>query len=377
VGVQLVRVKDGTPLWAGRFDATSTDIFKVQDSISEQAAKALLGKLTGEDEKRLTKRYTDNAEAYQLYLQGRYHYNRSTEESLKKAIDYYNKAIETDQGYALAYAGLSIAYNALGYGGWARFEDVVEKQKWNAEKAIAIDDTLAEAHLALAIYLENQWEWQASEEEYRRAIALNPNFAHTWLELSGFLLKPRRWDEAVSDAKRALELEPASYFVNTHMAFIYYMTGRFKESIAAMRKAQEFAPNPDEERRLVDCRMHELETNYAEAIKCLQSLTPHDQPEARPSLRLAILYAKSGNEKESRKLIAEAISKSQRQHVESSRVAAAFAALHDNDRAFAWLEKACDSRDPALPYVNSDPAYDNLRPDPRWTSLIQRMGLQP
>lgn len=207
---------------------------------------------------------------------------------------------------------------------------------------------------------------------------MNPNFAHTWLELSGFLLKPHRWDEAVLDAKRALELEPASYFLNRHMAFISYMTGRLKESIDVMRKAQEFAPDPDQERRLVDCRIRELEMNYAEAIKCLQTLTAHDAPDAKSSLRLLFFTqspamkkkAESSSRKRYRNRIANKLNR-----IGSLRLLRLCTTMID--QAFTWLEKAYESRNPALPYVNSDPAFDNLRPDPRWTSLIKRMGLQP
>ena len=184
--MQLIRVSDGKPLWADTFDERFTNIFAVQDSISKQVAQRLVAQLTGEEQRQLAKRYTDNTEAYQLYLKGRFFWNKFNEDGLNKAIDYFKQAIAIDPNYALAYAGLSVSYNVQGAIGVLPPAQTWTDARWTAEKAVALDDSLAEGHSALgAVKLLYEWDWPAADRELKRAIELNPNNAEAH-ELSGY-----------------------------------------------------------------------------------------------------------------------------------------------------------------------------------------------
>jgi TolB-like protein/Flp pilus assembly protein TadD len=242
VTVQLISVRESVPLWAHSFDERFTDIFTVQDSISAQVADALTLKLTGEEQKLLAKRYTDNVEAYQSYLRGRYFMNKRNEEGLRKGIGYFTEAIEKEPGYALAYAGLADAYSVLGFYQFDKLapEESFQRAKAAALKALELDETLAEAHASLALArVDVDHDEAGAEREYRRAIELNPNYAtaHHWY--SDFLAALDRQDEAMAEIRRALELDPLSLVINATLGERLFYARRYDEALIQLHKTLE------------------------------------------------------------------------------------------------------------------------------------------
>ena len=237
VNARLIRVRDGASLWAGTFDEKFTDVFAVQDAISQKVAEALALRLSGDEKRQLTKRSTDNLEAYQLYLTGRFHWNLLTPDEITKSIGYFEKAIALDPTYAMAYFGLADAYRALSINGDCRPNDVLPKAKAAARKAIALDPTLAEPHVTLAfIHIWFDWDWAGAEAEAKRAIELNPNLAFSHVVYSQLLTALGRHPEAVSEAIRARQLDPVSPIINTLEGLSYYYAGRFDEAARASRR---------------------------------------------------------------------------------------------------------------------------------------------
>jgi TolB-like protein len=244
VTARLVRASDGQPLWANQFDEPFTDIFKVEDAISEKLAAALVLSLSGPEQERMVRRETTSPEAYQLYLKGRYFWEKRTEEGLKKSIEFFQQAIDLDPAYAMAYSGLADAYAQLpGYGATASME-VYPKAKAAAAKALALDDDLAEAHTSAATVLSYfEWDWAAAEDEYRKALALNPNYAAAHHRLGVHLAAMARADEAVSELHRAQEMDPLSLIINSLLGFAYFQAHQYDEAIDQLRKTIEMDRN--------------------------------------------------------------------------------------------------------------------------------------
>jgi tetratricopeptide (TPR) repeat protein len=245
VTARLVSVRDGSLLWAENFDEGFTDIFKVEDSISGKVAAALALKLSGEQQKRLTKRYTEDAEAYRFYLKGRYFWNKRTEEDFNRGIAQFQLAIENDHGYALAYAGLADSYIGLTFYNFAAPHETMPKAKAAAMNALALDNALAEAHTSLAHVLVNyDWNWSEAEREFKRSNELKPDYAtaHQWYAIH-YLTATGRLEEALQEMKQALELEPTSLVMNTFMGATLFYMGRYDEAIDQCRKTIEMEPN--------------------------------------------------------------------------------------------------------------------------------------
>jgi len=373
VTVRLVKVADEEVLWAGQFDEKFTDIFAVQDSISERVAAALALKLTGEEQKRLTKRYTDNTVAYQLYLKGRYNWNKTTEEGLKKAIDFFNQAIEKDPSYALAYAGLADAYTSLDWYGVLSTKEANPRAKAAAIKALEIDETLAEAHASLAAVRQYEWDWAGAEREYQRAIGLNPNYAvaHQWYGV--YLAYMGRMDEGIAEMTRAQELDPLSLAINAQLGFLFYLARRYDQAIEQCQRTLEMEPGY-EEARIYLAWIYVQKGMYEEAIAQYQKLKG-DIPDVLAMLGAA--YAVSGQRGKARDVLAELKEISQRRYVPPVFVAAIYTGLGDKDQAFAWLEKAYEDRDESFVGLKVLPLFDPLRSDQRFADLLRRMGLVP
>src|SRR5207237_397156 len=223
ITVRLVRTSDGQPIWAEQFDEQATDVFKLQDSISEKVTSALALKLSTAEQKLLTKRYTDNPEAQQLYIKGRYFWNKRTAEGLQKSIEYFQQAVDLDPHYALAYTGLADAYLQLPAYSQTASMEVYPKAKAAAARALELDDALAEAHNSAAGVLSYfEWNWAAAEAEYRRAIALNPNYASAHHRLGVQLAAQGRADEALRELQRAQQLDPLYLIINSLMGLTYF-----------------------------------------------------------------------------------------------------------------------------------------------------------
>jgi len=375
VRVSLVRIADAQPLWAEQFDEKFTDILAVQDSISERVAGALLVKLTGEERGLLKKRYTENTEAYQLYLKGRYFWNKRTEESLNQAIDYFNQAIDIDPNYALAYAGMAVSYDLLRAIGSLPPMEAMPKTKAAAIKALEIDDTLAEAHTALArIKLNYDWDWSGAERDFKRAIELNPNYptGHHWY--AWYLAAMERHTEAIAEMKRAQELDPLSLVINTDVGWIFYYARQYDQAIAELQKTLEM--DPDFVRAHLRLGLSYLQKSMnKEAIETLQKATDISERSTEIVAFLGYAYAISGNKSEAQKILNDLQEGSRRRYVSPYYIAVIYTGLGEKEQAFKWLEKAYEERSGRLVYLEVEPMFDPLRADPRFTDLLRRVGL--
>jgi serine/threonine-protein kinase len=377
VTVRLMSVKDGSPLWAGQFDEKLTDLFAVQDSISEQVAGALAVKLTGEERGLLRKRYTEDSEAYQLCLKGRYFWSQRTEEGLKKGIEYFQQAIALDPAYALAYSGLADSYTTLGYLSYLAPNDSFPRAKEAATKAVELDPTLAEPHTSLAYAkLYYDWDWEGAEREFKQAIALNPNYAtgHHWYSV--FLTAMERPDEARIEIKRAQELDPLSLIINTDVGFEMSYARHYDQAIEQLQTTLEMNPKFPLARLWLG-RAYQQKGKYEEAIAEFE-----EAEAALPNWVVTIagtgyVYGIWGKKREAQKVLDQLNRLSKQKYVTPYGVALVYAGLGEKDQAFAWLDKAYKDRSHWLVWSKLDPRWDGLRSDSRFTDLLRRVGLAP
>ena len=375
VTVRLLRVADGVPLWAGQFDEKMTDIFAVQDSISERLTAALAVKLTSEEQRRLTKRNTDDTEAYQLYLKGRYHLNRLTDDGFFKGRDYFQQAIDKDPNYALAYAGLADAYNALGGFDTLASKETFPKAREAAEKALELDESLAEAHSALAVVkFSYDWEFTAAEREFRRALEINPNYSDAHKMNSYYLTAMGRFDDALKEMTRAQELDPLNLEKIAGSGEVLYHQRRYDQAIEQYGKALEMDPNSGFVHWALG-RTLLAQGKYDEAVAELKKSIPLSGESPDEPAELARAYALSGRRDEARKILEELKSLSARKQVAPSVVAAIYGALGDKAQAFELFERAFKERDVILVLLNVEPMFDPLRSEPRFAELASRVGL--
>jgi DNA-binding winged helix-turn-helix (wHTH) protein/Tfp pilus assembly protein PilF len=371
--VQLIGVADGAPLWAGKFDAEFTDIFAVQDTISEQVARALALKLNEAEQRRLTKHHTDNAEAYQLYLQGRYYDAKFTAAGFNKALDCFKQALALDPRFALAYVGLAEVYF---HGATFYFppNEALPRMREAAAQAAVLDDTLAEAHTMLAAAQMNlDWDWAGAEHSYQRALELNPGLAaaHHWY--GWLLVLLGRHDESIAELQQALRLDPLSQLAYGFLGSALYFARRFDESLAHAQRAVEVEPDYWMAHWGVACAYERL-GQWPEAIAaCQRALALSDAPMIKATL--AMCYAGAGERRAAQQLLAELQRPGAQHFVAPYYLALICAALGETAQAFAWLDQAVAARDESVPLLRVDPRLDGLRADPRLADLLRRIGL--
>ena len=375
VTVRLLNVRDGSALWADKYDQKSTEVFVIQDTISERVAGALALKLGGERRKLLAKRYTENIEAYQLYVRGVYLRNQLTDEGLKKSIEYLQKAIELDPNYALAYAGLASSIAPQAYRGTMTAREVEMKNKQLISKALELDDTLAEAHAALAeVKLFLEWDWEGAEREFKRTLELNPNEPLAHLIYPALLSVMGRFEESIAISKRALEIDPLSPRACYALGKMYLYAGRYDQFIEQSHKTLELFPgngliNPGQG--------YEQKGMYDQAVK--EYLDWEGRVGMRPDETQALrqAHAVGGWRAYWQKRLELARAEEKQRPVQSVFLAELYARLGDNDQALDWLERAYEERHPSLIFLNLDPKWESLRTDPRFQSLLQHIRLAP
>ena len=375
VTVQLVRIEDGSPLWAEKFDERFTDIFKIEDSISGRVAEHLVLKLTGERRELLAKHYTDNVEAYQSYLKGMYFSSKRTSEAIRKGLAYFQRAIEIDPNYALAYSGLASSYAMLPITSDVPSREILPLAKEAAMKALEIDDALAEAHISLAgIKLWMEWDWQGAEKECKRAIELNPNHPRTHQRYAAILSNPGRHAEAIAEAKRALELDPVSPSTNLFLGQYFYQARQYDQAIEPLQDAIEIAPN-DWVAHLNLGKIYVQQKKYSEAIEKFQKAREFSESNTETIAVMGHALAVSGKRSEAKKVLDELMSMAKQRYVPPYNIGIVFAGLAEREQALAWLEKAYEDRDVRLVFLKVEPKWDDLRAHPRFTSLLHRVGL--
>src|SRR5262245_44516517 len=376
VTVRLVRVSDVSLMWSDHFDENFTDIFKVEDSISTKVASALALKLSGDEERRLIKRYTDNPEAYQLYLKGRFFWNKRTGEGFKIGISQFKQAVEKDPEYALAYSGLADSYTGLTFYNFASPNETMPKAEEAATNALAMDNTLAEAHASLAHVKANyDWEWSEAEQEFRRSIELKPDYAtaHQWYAIH--YLTPRgQLEEALKEMKRAIELEPTSLVMNSFLGATLYFSGRYDEAIEQCRKTIEMDSNFAVAHWHLGL-VYQQKGMYEEAISELQKAITLSGNSPLMIAALGHAYAKAGKRNEANRVLDELQKLSVVSYVSSLELAAIYAAFGETEQAFKWLEESYQERCFHLVNLNVRPEFAPLRRDPRFNNLVRRISL--
>jgi len=378
VSAELVDAREDRQLWGEQYSRKVADAASVQQEIATSISGNLRVRLTSEDKTRLAKSSATNPEAYQLYLKGRYHANQETVEELKKGIDYFQQAIEKDPVYALAYAALADSYAEVGIS-YLPPSETLPRAKAASMKALELDDTLAEAHAALAtaewFY---DWDWSTSEREFKRAIELNPNSAISHVRYSQCLAMRRHFDQSIAEGKQAQQLDPLSPDILANLGFTQIMMQHYDESIAQFRKVLDLKSNVP---------VVQAFTAVAFAMKGMhhQALAEYDQisdqdkavsPETQLIAdTLGWIYAVSGRRADALKIAVEFRQLSTHAYVDFYQLATIYAGLGEKDEAFRLLEKGYREHSGAMTYLAVDPFWYGLRSDPRYADLLRRMGL--
>jgi eukaryotic-like serine/threonine-protein kinase len=375
ISAELVDARDDSHIWGQQYSRKPSDLFALQDEIAKDITTMLRMRLSGEDDKRMTKSYTANPEAYQDYLKGLYWWNKRTESGYNKGIDFFQQAIAKDPNYALAYVGLGDSYSRLANNGFVPRKEAYPKAKEAALKALELDDTLAEAHDSLAfIKTDYEWDWSGAESEFHRAIELNPDSAYPHALYSYFLYRLGRFEEAISEGERSVQLEPLSLQDNRILGQAYYFARQYDRAIEQLRKTLELDPTfPGGHEFLGEVYLHKsmFKEGIAEIEKELMIY-----PDSSGTLaELGYGYALEGRKTEAQKMLDQLNERSKQKYVSAVNMAIIYVGLGEKDKAFEWLEKAYEERSIGAPKVN--PIWDPLRSDPRFTDLLRRMNLQP
>jgi len=373
VGAELIDVSRESQLWGEQYSEKLAAVLGLQEEISKAIADNLRIQLSGKEQQQLAKRDTENGEAYQLYLRGRYYWNKRTDEGVKKGLEYFQQAVDKDPGYALAYAGVADSY-AVGDGQYLGLpsREARPKAKAAAMKALEIDSSLAEAHTTLTdTYQYYDWDFPKAEEEYRKAIAANPNYptAHQWY--SEFLMEMGRNEEAISEARRALELDPFSLAIGTQMGDAFYHAGRADEAIEQLKKTILMDPNsPDVHGVLADAFAQKK--MYSEAVAESQTAMKlsGDEPGATA---VGDAYKSSGYQGFLQRWIDQLLQRPPEQRFPYE-LARLYARLGKKEEGLKWLEKAYAEHRSGMLFSKSDPVLDSWRSDPRFQSLQRRMN---
>jgi TolB-like protein/Tfp pilus assembly protein PilF len=375
LSLELVDAKTENVIWSEQYTRQQSDLVSLQSEIARDVSGKLQAKLTGADERKVTKTYTADAEAYQLYLQGRYQWNKRTEEGIRRGIEYFNQAIVRDPNYALAYAALAEAYVVLPEYSKTPPSESFQKAKAAAQKALELDNTLGEAILTLAVDKQD-YDLAGAEHDFKKAIALDPNnaTAHQWY--GEFLALEGRVDESITEMRRALELDPLSLIINKQLGTTLLFARRYDESIAQEKKVLEMDANfIPAHRDLGWC--YTKKGMYDEAIAEFQKAIALSSGQSTKMMGLAYALVKSGRRGEAQKIFEQLKARQKSEYVDPGDFAIIYSALGEKDEAFADLEKAYQQHSGAITYLKVDPAFDDLRDDPRFQDLMRRSVLTP
>jgi TolB-like protein/DNA-binding winged helix-turn-helix (wHTH) protein len=376
VQTDLLKVSDGSELWGEQYSRPLADLQAVQEHISWDIASKLRYHLTGEQQKRLRQGHTNNAEAYQLYLKGTYSRNKR---EVNKAIEYFEQAVQKDPWYALAWVRLSESYSMLALSREIDQRVTFPKAKEAASKALEINDSLGDAHTALATVLYKfDWDWAAAEREYKRALELNASniFLGYSQRYSQYLASVGRLQEALDEARREQELDPLSPSTAANLAFAYYVSRQFDQALEQSLKIPELTVR--NAAGTVPTNFF-LAASYAAKGMHEQAIAEFQKFAANPGMlaHLANTYAIAHKRAEAQNVLRPLIERANRENVWAYEVALGYAGLNDNDSALSWLEKAYQQRDPGITFLKVDPCLDPLRSDVRFQELIRRVGLSP
>jgi TolB-like protein/Tfp pilus assembly protein PilF len=376
ITTQLLDAKEDTYLWAENYSGTVDQVFEIQENVAARIVRALKVRLTPGEKRNLNRRHTENTEAYQLYLKGRFFWNKRSQDGLRKSIRYFEEAIALDARYALAWAGIADSYNLLTEYGPASRKEMYAKARAAVEKALELDDRLAEAHTSLAfLIMLNELDWPNSEKEFKRAIKLKPNYptAHHWY--AQWLMFNGKTEQAIGEISKAAGLDPFSPAIVKDKGLTLYYARQYDGAIECAIKALEMDPGFAVAHRLLSLAYQEKRL-FTQAIESNGRWGEQGGNEVEAAIGLAQIYAAAGRKSDAMAQM-ETVSPEKLSSGNILRgVALIYAALGENDLAFAWLEKSYANRAESLCTLKVDPKMDKLRADPRFVSLLRRVGLE-
>lgn len=377
IQVDLVDVTTGAQLWGNDYERKISDVLAVKQEIAREVTEKLRLRLSGDEQQQLIKRDTTNAEAYRLYLLGRVHWNKFTEDGFRKSIEYFKQAVEKDPAYALAYSGLADSYSLLGELSVAPPKDSFPQARAYAEKALVLDETLADAHLSLGIVkLLYEWDWPGAEKELRRAKELDPSNPQVYHFYGHYLQSVGRMDEAINETKRGVELDPTSLILNAELGWAYYCGRKYDQAIAQDRKTLGLDPNFVYSSWVI-AQSYEQTGRYQEAVAELKRARTIDANWPYIFAELGYAYAVSGERSEAEKTLQQLKERAAREYIDAILIANIYVGLGQKDQAFGWLEKAYQERSGLMPWLKGEPKWDPLRGDARFADLLRRIGLAP
>jgi len=373
ITVELVDVRNNKSLWGERYERKMSELLTTQREIATSISEKLQLKLSGSDNKGVVKRYTNNNEAYQLYLKGRFHFATRSEDGIRRSIELFQQAITLDPNFALAYVGIAESYAVMPSYPYMSPKEAMPQAKDAVAKALAIDPDLPEAHtvagLIASVY---DWDWQLAEREFKRSLELDPNIALTHFRYGWAYLSPMgRHDEAIAEMKRAMELEPLSVVQGANFAAVYVYARQFDKALDQAKKTYELDPNAVTSQHWL-CHSYNVNGMYAESLALSEKTF---RTNVTFYYDAVYSYAKLGRRQEAEELVKKWKEREKTNYIMNYWVAGAYAALGDKDEAFAELEKAYQSRDWFFPRIKTDPFMDPLRADPRFKDFVKRVGL--
>jgi TolB-like protein/Tfp pilus assembly protein PilF len=375
IGTELVDVATGSRLWGAQYDRKVGDIFAIQDEISEEICERLRLKLTRAEKRRITKRQTNDAEAYRLYLKGHHHRDRWTEDGFYKAIEYFEQAVAKDPRYALAYSGLAESYVLLGWNSYVPPKDAFPNGKVAALTALQLDPDLGEAHNSLAaVFWLYGWQWQEAQKEFKRSLELNPTYPTTNHWYAEYLMTMGWQAEAIARMQESQRLDSLSLIISVANGWHFYMARRYDDAIEQLRRSVELEPNYSMTHWALGLLLRGM-GHYEQAIAEAEKGVKLSGGSSLMNSALAQTFAAAGKRPQAIEILDELTTLKSRKYVASYYFAGTHACLGENDRAIEYLEKSFEEHSHWLIYLHIDPSMDGLRSDPRFQDLLRRVGL--
>jgi len=377
IGAELVDVATGSQLWGAQYNRQPGDIFVIQDEISNEISDKLRLQLTRAEKKRLTRRHTENPEAYGLYLKGRHHWNKWTEEGFYKAITYFQLAVDKDSSYALAYAGLADSYVLLGWNGYLPPKEAFPKGKAAALAALRLDPDLAEAHTPSAALLWlYDWQWEQAHAEFQRSLTLGPTYSTANHWYAEYVMTMGRHEEAMARMKKSQDLDPLSLIINVAVGWAFYLARRYDEAIEQLRRTIELDPNYPVTYWILGLALRKIGSYELAIVEGEKGVTLSGGSPLMAAA-LAHTFGIAGRTTDARQVLDDLTKQSMQKYVAAYFFAGIHVGLGENDRAIEYLEKSYQEHSHWLIYLHMDPSMDGLRDDPRFQDLLRRVGLPP